>query len=135
MPIEIADSPATTTLTFAVLPPLGQSLEGGTFAGITTLADGKHVAVVLLPIKAEDINWKDAMDLAASQGGELPSRAVAALLYANLKPQLTPRWHWTCESYDASSAWLCYFLYGTQHGTHKSYEGCAVAVRLIPLTA
>ena len=135
MPIEIADSPATTTLTLGVLPPLGQSLEGGTFAGITTLADGKHVAVVLLPIKAEDINWKDAMDLAASQGGELPSRAVAALLYANVKPQPTPRWHWTNEAYSASSAWHCDFGNGFQDSDHKSYEGCAVAVRLIPLTA
>ncbi|WP_431512588.1 hypothetical protein [Variovorax sp. DAIF25] len=135
MPIEIADSPATTSLTLGALPPLGQSLEGGTFAGITTLADGKHVAVVLLPIKAEDINWKDAMELAASQGGELPSRAVAALLYVNLKPQLTPRWHWTCESYDASYAWYCNFDDGHQLTSRKSYEGCAVAVRLIPLTA
>jgi len=69
------------------------------------------------------------------QGGELPSRPVAALLFANVKSALRPRWHWTSDEEDASYAWGCYFGNGHQYDDPKSYEGGAVAVRLIPLAA
>ena len=42
----------TEALDFAALPALGQPLAGGAFAGITTLPDGSHVAVTLLPEQA-----------------------------------------------------------------------------------
>ena len=124
-----------TNQTFSTLPALGAQLDGGTFIGITTKKDGTHHAVVLLSEQAEGLTWKKAMNWAAKQGGELPSRPVAALLFANAKEQLKPCWHWTSEEYDASYAWDCYFGYGNQFSHHKSYEGGAVAVRLIPLTA
>jgi hypothetical protein len=124
-----------TPLTLATLPALGAELDGGTFVGLTTKPDGTHHAVVLLPEKAESITWKKAIAWAEKQGGELPSRPVAALLFANVKAQLTPAWHWTSESYDASYAWDCDFNYGGQRNGHKGYEGGAVAVRLIHLTA
>ena len=57
------------------------------------------------------------------------------MLFANLKDKLTPSWHWTADEDDASYAWGCYFINGTQDLDRKSYEGSAVAVRLIPLTA
>jgi hypothetical protein len=126
-------SAAATTLTF--LPALGADLEGGTFAGITTKPDGTHHAVVLLPDKGTDLTWKKAMNWAKKLGAELPSRPVAALLFANVKTKLQPRWHWTSEEDDASFAWGCHFNDGGQDNLHKSYEGSAVAVRLIPLTA
>ncbi len=122
-------------MNLASLPALGQPLEGGTFAGLTTRKDGTHCAVVLLPGRKEDINWKDAKAWAEEQGGELPTRPVAALLYANVKDQLQPDWHWTADEEGASSAWDCNFLIGYQNYGHKSYEGSVVAVRLIPLTA
>jgi len=103
--------------------------------GITTKNDGAHAAVILLPNKGQELSWKDAMNWAKEQGGELPSRPVAALLFANLKSELDPKWHWTSEEDDASYAWLCFFNRGTQDNFHKSYEGSADAVRLIPLTA
>lgn len=117
------------------LPILGQPLEGGTFAGLTTRKDGTHCAVVLLPGFKEDVNWNDAKAWAAEQGGELPSRPVAALLFANVKDQLKPYWHWTNDEMNASYAWYCIFTNGHQYDDHKSYDGSAVAVRLIPLTA
>jgi hypothetical protein len=125
------------TLSFTALPALGEQLDAGTFAGIITKADGTHVAVVLLPDHAEDISWKKAMEWAEKLEAQLPTRPVAALLYANAKKLLIQRWHWTCEEYefDASYAWGCYFDNGGQNGSHKSYEGAAVAVRLIPITA
>ena len=117
------------------LPAIGQLLNGGTFAGLTTKPDGTHCAVVLLPGTGTDLTWTKAKAWAKKQGGELPSRPVAALLFANVKANLKPKWHWTSEEYDASYAWLCNFLNGTQYDIHKSFEGSAVAVRQIPLTA
>ena len=125
----------TTPISFSALPAIGSALEGGIFAGLTTRKDGTHCAVVLLSDKGTDLTWKKAMNWAAKLDAELPTRPVADLLFANVKDQLEPRWHWTSETDGASYAWHCHFGHGTQYGTHKSYEGCAVAVRLIPLTA
>ncbi|MDO8904000.1 DUF1566 domain-containing protein [Hydrogenophaga sp.] len=124
-----------TQITIAELPAIGETLEGGIFAGLTTKPDGTHCAAVLLPAQGTDLNWKAAKAWAAKQDGELPSRPVAALLFANLKEQLRPSWHWTADEDGASFAWRCYFDYGLQLSNHKSYEGSAVAVRLIHLTA
>ena len=125
----------TASVSIASLPPLGAELEGGIFAGVTTKKDGTHCAVTLLPEQGEKLTWKKAMNWAAKQGGELPSRPVAALLFANVKSQLKPMWHWTSEEDDASFAWVCHFSYGFQLINRKSYGGSAVAVRLIPLVA
>jgi hypothetical protein len=116
------------------LPKLGESLASGLFAGLITTAAGVHSAIVLLPDKpAEALTWKKAVAWAQSVGGELPSRAVAAALFANAKDQFEPAWHWTGESFDDSYAWYQGFHYGCQFYYHKSYEGRARAVRLIPL--
>lgn len=117
------------------LPAIGQLLNGGTFAGLTTKPDGTHCAVVLLPGTGTDLTWTKAKAWAKKQGGELPSRPVAALLFANVKASLQLGWHWTSEEFDASYAWFCSFGTGYQNGCRKSYEGSAVAVRQIPLTA
>ena len=117
------------------LPALGTTLEGGTFAGVITTKDGTHCAVIRLPENGTELTWKKAMNWAAKQGGELPTRPVAALLFANVKATLPSGWHWTSEEEGASYAWGCDFYYGGQIISHESYEGSAVAVRLIPLTA
>lgn len=128
-------SKPTLTIAFAALPPVGTALEGGTFAGITTQPDGSHHAVILLPDHGEKLTWKKAMNWAKKLGAELPTRPVASMLFANVKAQLKPAWHWTSEEDDASYAWLCNFGYGFVDSNHKSFEGSAVAVRLIPITA
>ena len=115
------------------LPALGQPLDGGVFAGIITRQDGTHCAVVLLPDNGTDLTWAKAKTWAKKQGGELPSRPVAALLFANIKASLQPKWHWTSEEYDASYAWGCYFDGGGQYVDRKSFEGSAVAVRYITI--
>ena len=117
------------------LPALGQPLDGGTFAGLTTKPDGTHCAVVLLPDNGTDLTWAKAKTWAKKQGGELPSRPVAALLFANIKASLQPKWHWTSEEYDASYVWLCNFGYGPQTYSYKSFKGSAVAVRYIKIGA
>lgn len=120
-------------MNFNQLPSIGGALDGGTFVGLTTTPDGTHCAVVLLPGKVSSLNWHDAKAWATEQGGELPSRSVAALLFANVKDQLIPAWHWIADESDASYAWGCVFLYGSQYLSLKSHEGLAVAVRLISL--
>lgn len=118
---------------FAALPALGQPLGGGIFAGIITQPDGTHVAVALLPGTIEGLSWRKAQTWAKNQGGVLPTRTIAALLYANLKAQLRPRLHWMSEAYGATLAWLCSFDNGSLCGQIKTQETCAVAVRLIPI--
>lgn len=123
------------SIALASLPAIGAALAGGIFAGLTTTQAGAHCAVVLLPGNGEDLTWAKAKAWAKKQGGELPTRPVAALLFANVKDQLQPYWHWTSEEFDASYAWFCSFFYGYQHGDRKSVAGRAVAVRMIQLTA
>jgi hypothetical protein len=118
------------------LPPLGQPLAGGIFVGLTTKPDGTHHAVALLPdAPAKPLAWKAAVKWAEDLEAELPTRPVAALLFANAKQHFDPSWHWTSEAFDGSCAWLQYFNYGDQSSNHKSWEGRARAVRLIQLTA
>jgi len=118
------------------LPAVGQPLDAGLFAGLTTKPDGTHCAVVLLADQpAKDVTWKQAMNWAKKLDAELPARPVSALLFANLKPEFEPCWHWTCEALDSSCAWCQYFYYGYQFSSGKSFAGRARAVRLIQLTA
>ena len=125
-------------LTLATLPALNQPLDAGLFGGVITLPDGKHYAVVLLADKPEQpLPWKKAMDWAEGlgNGAFLPTRPIAAMLFANAKDQFEPEWHWTSESFDGSGAWGQYFGYGYQDYNRKSYEGRCRAVRLIQLAA
>ena len=134
----------TKSIKFAVVAALalGAPLEGGTFAGVVTLKDGAHVAVVLLAGKPEKrLKWADAKAWAESVDGLLPTRPVAALLYANAKDQFENAWHWTSETLDAdtgdkddaSDAWSCHFYYGSQSYSLVGSDGAVRAVRLIPL--
>ena len=122
-------------MNFSQLPTLSAPLDGGTFAGITTQPDGTHCAVVLLPDRGENLNHSQATAWAAERGGQLPTRPIAAMLFANVKPLLKPAWHWCQETEGASYAWYCDFDDGNQHDTLKSFEGSAVALRLIPLSS
>jgi|GEM_PF-1213998 len=129
-------SPKEQPLKLDTLPAIGQPLDAGLFAGLTTKPDGTHCAVVLLADKpAEAVTWQQAMAWAKKLDAELPARPVSALLFANLKDHFEPAWHWTCESYDSSYAWFQYSYGGYQNNIDKSYAGCARAVRLIQLTA
>ena len=127
----------TPTIAFAELPALGEPLNGGIFVGAITQPDGTHAAVALLPGQANDVSWQAATEWAEQQGGQLPTRPMAALVLANTQDRPQRGWHWTCETHkdDASCAWGCYFGYGHQYDNPKSYQGAAVAVRLIHITA
>ena len=125
------------TITLAALPAINQPFAGGLFAGLTTLPNGTHAAVALLPDQGTGLTWAAAQAWAAERQAVLPTRPQAALVFANLRQHLRKRAHWTSETHedDASYAWCCYFCYGSTVTSPKSFEGCAVALRLIPLTA
>jgi len=91
----------------------------------------KHHLVLMAARPDGDVTWQQALDWAAAVDGELPTRQEQALLFANCKPHLEAAWHWSSEVYQlaASSAWSCYFGYGNQDTSHKSWQGRAVAVR------
>lgn len=97
----------------------------------------KHHLVLMAQRPTNKLNWQAAMDWAKRIGGTLPTRQEQALLFANCKSHLETAWHWSSEVHesDASSAWYCGFSYGGQGFSRKSYEGSAVAVRLIQLGA
>ena len=119
-------------LSLADIPAVGASLADGIFAGLTTAKDGKHFAVVLLESKpGGPLSWKAAMAWAEGVGGALPTRPVAALLFANAKDAFQRSWYWSCEEYESngSYAWYQTFSYGNQNYLGKSYEGRARAVR------
>ncbi len=122
----------TNTIKFSELPAIGAALGGGIFVGAITQPDGTHVAVTLLPDQAKDVTWQAAMDWAKAHNAQLPTRPMAAMIFANTQDRPQSGWHWTCEEVKdyASFAWICGFGSGYQHDLRKSYEGSAVAVRL-----
>ena len=125
----------TTAAALATLPAaIGAAFGGGIYAGISRGVDGapdEHL--VLLPGEAVDVDWEAAGAFAASVGGELPTRAEQALLYANLKDQFEPRWYWSGTQAGPSTAWYQHFDNGNQYYVHRSYEGRARAVRRLPI--
>ena len=106
--------------------------EGEHYAGIILGKDGEaDYQLILLPGEAIDINWENAKEWAAKQGGELPTRREQSLLFANLKEHFKPRWHWSCETHQEHTryAWSQLFNDGIQDYSYKDYEHFARAVR------
>lgn len=108
--------------------------EGEHYAGIILGKDGAaDHHLILLPGEAIDIKWQAAKEWAAEQGGELPTRREQSLLFANLKEQFKPRWHWSCEEHpdNAHYAFVQDFDDGRQGYDRKDTEYCARAVRRV----
>ena len=125
----------TTAAALATIPAaIGAAFAGGTYAGIIRgVAGAPDQHLVLLPGEGVNVKWDDAVIFAQAAGGELPTRAEQALLFANLKDQFEPRWHWSCEQAGPSLAWGQYFGNGDQYDFNRSYEGRARAVRRLEI--
>jgi hypothetical protein len=109
--------------------------DGEHYAGAVLNGDGtvKHHLVLMAEKPDSKLSWQAAKDWAASVGGSLPDRQEQALLFANCKQHMQPEWHWSSQEHesDASCAWNCYFGDGGQGTGHKSWAGCARAVRRV----
>jgi len=128
---RVRNGHATPGTVQRALPPIGADFEGGTYAGLT-LVDNVPFALVLLP-GDEQKNWQDAIAWAKDQGGMLPSRIDALVLFTNLKDRFKPEWYWTGEQYagDEAFAWIQSFGYGNQSYDPKSDLNRARAVRRV----
>lgn len=116
------------------LPTIGTLIAGGLYAGITTGTDGSAYALILLADKpSRRLDWPAAMAWAESLQATLPSRPEGALLFANLRDQFDPTWHWLGEQYSAGLAWGQSFDLGDQYDYDESFEARARAVRRFPL--
>lgn len=114
-------------------PKVGAAFEGGIFAGYTL--DGlTTMALVLLP-GDEAKPWTEASEWAAAQGGSLPTRIDALVLWQNLPAEFKKEWYWTREegTGNADFAWIQSFNYGDQGGTHKSLVYRCRAVRRVAI--
>jgi len=132
---QLTAAPKQTPTTIEIEEDSVELAVGEHYAGAVLDANGQHMHhLVLMAAKAEqDMTWQAALEWAEAEGGALPTRQEQALLFANCKPHLKPRWHWSCEEHenDASYAWGCHFYGGDQDYGLKSYEGGAVAVRRV----
>jgi hypothetical protein len=105
---------------------------GERYAGVVLGEDGAPMHhLILLPGQADDVSWSDALQWAAEQGGELPTRREQSLLFANLKSEFEERAYWSAEQHESESgwAWYQYFGYGCQYGFQQHDEYRARAVR------
>ena len=105
---------------------------GEHYAGILLGKNGEpDHHLILLPGEAESVNWAQAKEFSAKAGGELPTRREQSLLFANLKEQFQPRWHWSGEQHasDSDCAWVQDFYSGNQDSYHKDDNYRARAVR------
>lgn len=114
--IDAADTANVTGIVFNTVFTLNMNEQ---WAGILIGKDGapdQHI--ILLPNEpAERLTHQDAIEWAAAQGGELPTRREQALLYANLKESFQERAYWSAETHAACAdcAWYQNFNYGYQH--------------------
>lgn len=114
------------------LPPL---VEGEIYGGAIGDLKGDVHHVILLPGDNDDATWQVQMDWAKSIGGDLPTRAEQALLWAYCRDQFQKDWYWSNEVYERDSgfAWLQYFYGGYQVTLNTIAELRARAVRRLPL--
>ncbi len=105
---------------------------GERFAGAVLNDDGtlQHY-LILLPRQADDVSWTAALEWAAEQGGELPTRREQSLLFANLKTEFDESCYWSAERHEENSgwAWCQRFLNGRQDYYCQNNEFRARAVR------
>jgi hypothetical protein len=109
--------------------------ENEIYAGAIINPDGTGHHVILLDGDHDDTDWQSAMDWAKEQGGDLPNRVEAALLFNQSKDQFKPEWYWTNEQHASYSvyAWFQHFYDGSQSNDSKLYELRARAVRRLAI--
>jgi len=106
--------------------------EGEDYAGLVFDAETGEPShhLILLPGEFKG-GWQQALDWAASIGGELPTRQEQSFLFAQLKRLFSGDWHWSCAQYSSDYAWAQNFSTGYQGSITKDHGYCAVAVRRV----
>jgi hypothetical protein len=123
------------------LPRIGTEIDGGIYAGLVSGFNEIEAdyPIIVLPGRMDRGEWKQAMDWAKGQGGELPNRREAAVVWANLGIAKTglfeDAWYWTREENPsgADCAFFQSFDYGDSIWIRKSNDCRAFAVRRLIL--
>jgi hypothetical protein len=101
--------------------------------------NASNEAVLLLPGDIEQVDWVEAMEWAHSIGGDLPTRAEAALLRANFPQGFAAGRFWTSETCltkrSHAAAWYQSFNTGNQAYATQRTLLKARAILHVPLDA
>jgi hypothetical protein len=123
----------STPLPTAAGTRIGTEMHGGIYVGLARGFNGApDQSLILLPGTFEG-TWDDAVKWAEAQGGSLPTRREAALLFANAHDQFEGKAHWLCEQSEGYSAyaWVQNFNDGDQGSWLKDNQCRARAVRRV----
>ncbi|MFZ6726187.1 DUF1566 domain-containing protein [Undibacterium sp. MH2W] len=134
--IAAFEATATLSTAFPITVNFPQMNAGEQYVGSIISANGtKREHIILLPGELKEGNWQAAINWAASIGGELPDRVESALLFATMKDQFKPEWHWTREqlAHVDSYAWVQDFNDGGQYYDDRSGRYRARAVRRLSI--
>ena len=137
-------APAAPSSAALTPPAVGEfwKEQGGLYAGISVTDDGRACHLVLAKTEREHrLSWEAAKVWATGLRTEgfddwsLMNRHDGLTLFKNLKGEFSENWHWTSEqrAQDSDSAWIQYFDYGDQYGSHEFYEYRARAVRRLEI--
>lgn len=109
--------------------------EGEIYIGAIINADGTGNHIILLDGDVNDVTWKQAMEWAKEQGGDLPNRVEQALLFDKHKDKFEERAYWSNAQHASLShyAWYQFFYYGFQYTSLKDRELRARAVRRLAI--
>jgi len=113
----------------------GEHWNGGIFAGVT-VHNSRPMGLVLLPAEEIKANWQRAGEWATEQGGVLPSRIDALVLYESLRAHFkTDGYYWTdtVRPGNADCAFIQDFEFGIQSYAHKVSAYRARAVRRVAI--
>ena len=133
-----AEQPVPVATPVHIIPLIGEMWpeHGGIYAGMVR-AEGdmpQHHVILLTAEPSKRMTWQEAMDWAASIGGELPTRSEGALLYANARELFEQSaWYWLAPQHGGSCAWYQNFYGGNQNSSNRNGKGCARAVRRLVL--
>lgn len=131
----MSDEPTVEAVPLFKLPGLNRPFEGGVFCGVTTLPDGKHVAIVKLADEPDQplMGWKQAIAWVKRVRGQLPTPAIAAQLSFLANGHLKRTIYWTSEPRNSYESWTYDFKRCTLETSGVLGEHSAFAIRLIPL--
>jgi hypothetical protein len=123
----------------AELPPSAAApvplRQGERYAGLILGTDGApdyHLLLQPGEFELEFQTWPAASAWAASLGHSLPDRREQTLLYATLKEEFRPNWHWSSEPGDIENeTWCKDFDTGVAYQNAREFDGYARCVRRV----
>lgn len=123
-----------TATTAALAHPVALQ-PGEIYAGLATDPLGKAVHHVILLRGDVEMPWAKARAWAAEQGGSLPTRTEALLLFHAQRAAFKRDYYWTDDqpADDPAYAWLQRFDWGSQGPWDVDDDFRARAVRRVPI--